>query len=208
MARMAPADYREFIRVAVDLPMNPKLAMIDEPAAGWAYVVSLCYCGQNLTDGSFPMPALLRLAGVKTPIARLLIDGGLWHETGHHCERCPQPMKGMGVVHDYLEQVRRGAGGRVGGIPGRPEVSCRSRRHISYVLRAAVYERDAWTCQGCDVVIPAATADERAGRKAPRSQDGRLELDHVRPYSQGGLDTLDNFQSLCGACNGAKGATV
>lgn len=106
MARSAPADYREFIRLSVDLPMNPKLAMIDDPAAGWAYVVSLCYCGQNLTDGSFPMGPLLRLAGVEGQVAKMLIVAGLWHETGHTCDRCPQPMAGMGVVHDYLVHQR------------------------------------------------------------------------------------------------------
>lgn len=106
MARSAPADYREFIRLSVDLPMNPKLAMIDDPAAGWAYVVSLCYCGQNLTDGSFPMGPLLRLAGVEGQVAKMLIVAGLWHETGHGCDRCPQPMAGMGVVHDYLVHQR------------------------------------------------------------------------------------------------------
>lgn len=106
MTRTHAPDYREFIRVSVDLPLNPKLAMIDDPAAGWAYVVALCYCGQNLTDGSFPMPVLLRLAGVDQTIARLLVDVGLWHETGHACDRCPQPMSGMGVVHDYLNHQR------------------------------------------------------------------------------------------------------
>lgn len=106
MTRMAPADYREFIRLSVDLPMNPKLATIDNPAAGWAYVVSLCYCGQNLTDGSFPMPAVLRLAGVRKTIATLLVRANLWHETGHGCDKCPQPMAGMGVVHDYLKHQR------------------------------------------------------------------------------------------------------
>lgn len=106
MARAHAPDYREFIRVSVDLPLNPKLAVIDEPAAGWAYVVALCYCGQNLTDGSFPMPVVLRLAGVEPAVARLLLDVGLWHETGHTCERCPQPMSGMGVVHDYLSHQR------------------------------------------------------------------------------------------------------
>lgn len=105
MAR-TPADYRDFIRVAVDLPDNPKLAMIDEPAAGWAYVVSLCYCGRNFTDGAFPLAPVLRMAGVKRAIADLLIGAGLWHETGHTCERCPQPMTGMAVVHDYLEHQR------------------------------------------------------------------------------------------------------
>jgi hypothetical protein len=105
-SRAAPADYREFIRLSVDLPMNPKLATIDNPAAGWAYVVSLCYCGQNLTDGAFPMPAVLRLAGVKKQVASMLVSAGLWHETGHSCDECPQPMAGMGVVHDYLKHQR------------------------------------------------------------------------------------------------------
>jgi hypothetical protein len=101
-----PADYREFVRVSVDLPANPKLAMIDNPAAGWAYVVSLCYCGQHLTDGSFPMTPLLRLAGVKPTVAKALIAAGLWHEAGHACDRCPQPMAGTGIVHDYLVHQR------------------------------------------------------------------------------------------------------
>jgi hypothetical protein len=101
-----PADYREFVRVSVDLPANPKLAMIDNPAAGWAYVVSLCYCGQHLTDGSFPMGVLLRLAGVKPAVAKALIGAGLWHQAGHACDRCPQPMSGTGIVHDYLVHQR------------------------------------------------------------------------------------------------------
>lgn len=106
MARSTPADYREFIRVSVDLPLNPKLAIIDEPAAGWAYVVSLCYCGQNLTDGTFPMKVLLRLAGVDDMIAGRLFDAGLWHLPGHSCARCPEPFPGMAVVHDYLVHQR------------------------------------------------------------------------------------------------------
>jgi hypothetical protein len=59
-----PADYREFVRVSVDLPANPKLAMSNDPAAGWAYVVSLCYCGQHRTACA-PLAAVLETAGVK-----------------------------------------------------------------------------------------------------------------------------------------------
>lgn len=106
MARSMPADYREFIRLSVDLPMNPKLAMIDEPAAGWAYVTALCYCGGNLTDGMFPRRVVLRLAGVDGDVAQRLIDARLWHEEGHDCERCSQPDAGMVVIHDYLGHQR------------------------------------------------------------------------------------------------------
>ncbi|MDN5933234.1 MAG: hypothetical protein L0I24_19570 [Pseudonocardia sp.] len=106
MARSTPADYREFVRLSVDLPMNPKLAMIDDPAAGWAYVTALCYCGGNLTDGSFPQTVVMRLAGVKTQVARSLFHAGLWHESGHDCPRCPDPSQGQVVIHDYLDHQR------------------------------------------------------------------------------------------------------
>lgn len=101
-----PADYREFVRVSVDLPTSPKLAALNDPTAGWAYICALCYCGQHLTDGVFPTETVLRLAGVRRPVARKLISIGMWHETGHECDRCPQPLRGQTVVHDYLEHQR------------------------------------------------------------------------------------------------------
>lgn len=107
MARSeAPADPRQYVRVSVDLPLNPKLAAIDDPAAAWAYVVSLCYCGNSLTDGFFPIAAVVRLAGVDMANAMALVEQGLWHKTGHGCRRCPQPKTGQGVVHDYLRHQR------------------------------------------------------------------------------------------------------
>ncbi|HCT3317067.1 TPA: HNH endonuclease [Corynebacterium striatum] len=33
---------------------------------------------------------------------------------------------------------------------------------------------------------------------------GRLELDHIRPHSAGGTDSLDNVQWLCTACHQEK----
>lgn len=107
MARSeAPADPRQYVRVSVDLPLNPKLAAIDDPAAAWAYVVSLCYCGSSLTDGFFPVAAVVRLAGVDMANAMALVEEGLWHKPGHGCRRCPQPKKGQAVVHDYLRHQR------------------------------------------------------------------------------------------------------
>lgn len=107
MARSeAPADPRQYVRVSVDLPLNPKLAAIDDPAAAWAYVVSLCYCGSSLTDGFFPVAAVVRLAGVDMANAMTLVEQGLWHKSGHNCRRCPQPKTGQAVVHDYLRHQR------------------------------------------------------------------------------------------------------
>jgi hypothetical protein len=103
---MSAQDRREFIRVCVDLPLNPKLAGLDDPAAGWLYVTSMCYCGRELTDGVFPLTIVLRLAGVEKDRAEALVKVGMWHEPGHDCPRCPQPEMGSMVVHDYLMHQR------------------------------------------------------------------------------------------------------
>lgn len=65
----------------------------------------------------------------------------------------------------------------------------RGRRHISDVLRMAVYERDGFTCLHC------------GGTE-------NLSLDHIHPYSRGGEDTIENLQTLCRSCNSRKGARV
>lgn len=101
-------DFREFVKIAVDLPDNPKLAMIDDPAAGWAYVVAICYCRQHRTDGAFPLGPLLRKAGTKKSVADKLMRVQLWHGPGHSCDRCPQPMPGTAVIHDYLLHQQSG----------------------------------------------------------------------------------------------------
>ena len=63
------------------------------------------------------------------------------------------------------------------------------RRHISPALRTAVYDRDGWACVTC-----AATQD--------------LTLDHIYPYSVGGLDTKENLQTMCRPCNARKGVRI
>lgn len=102
----APADPRPYVRLSVDLPLNPKLAAIDDPASGWAYVVSLCYCGNSLTDGMFPLAAVLRIAGCDMANAIALAEQGLWHMQDHECSRCPQPKAGQAYIHDYLRHQR------------------------------------------------------------------------------------------------------
>lgn len=107
MARDSVApDRREYVRVSVDLPLHPKLATIDDPHASWLYVASLCYCGGNLTDGTFQLVVVARMAGVDKEIGKKLISVGMWHEQGHDCPKCPQPPDGALVVHDYLRHQR------------------------------------------------------------------------------------------------------
>lgn len=63
------------------------------------------------------------------------------------------------------------------------------RPPIPSLLRQAVYERDGHQCLRCG-----ATEE--------------LTLDHIYPYSMGGADTFENFQTLCRPCNSRKGAKV
>lgn len=108
----APSDSREFVRISVDLPTNPKLAALDNPAAGWAHVTAICYAGQHFTDGHFPVVTVVRMAGVEMSVVEDLASAGLWHLPSHDCGVCEQPKHGYAVVHDYLEHQRSAAEAR------------------------------------------------------------------------------------------------
>lgn len=70
---------------------------------------------------------------------------------------------------------------------------CRVERgKVSNQLRFQIYERDGYRCKQCG-----RTEDEVGG----------LEIDHIRPISQGGKSELHNLQTLCRDCNKEKGAT-
>lgn len=112
MKTVAPSDSREFVRIAVDLPTNPKLAALDNPAAGWAHVTAICYSGQHFTDGHFPVVTVVRMAGVDMSVVEDLASAGLWHLPSHDCGVCEQPKHGYAVVHDYLEHQRSAAEAR------------------------------------------------------------------------------------------------
>jgi len=109
MGRAASPDPRQYVRIANDLPLNPKIARLNNPAAAWAYVASLCYCGSSLTDGHFPIAVVIRLAGVPKSTEKLLVSAGLWHLAGHDCKDCDQPEIGEAIVHDYLQHQRSAA---------------------------------------------------------------------------------------------------
>lgn len=56
-------------------------------------------------------------------------------------------------------------------------------------IRWQVFQRDGWKCVAC-------------GMSA--LEDTVLHIDHIVPRSLGGPDTLENFQTLCQACNLGK----
>lgn len=57
---------------------------------------------------------------------------------------------------------------------------------ISKAVRLFIYSRDNYACRQCSI-----TSD--------------LTLDHIRPIVAGGTNAIDNLQTLCRRCNGAKG---
>lgn len=71
--------------------------------------------------------------------------------------------------------------------------------------RVIVYRRDHFTCQapGCGVRILPPDVAEYAGAFIYG-----LEVDHVKPYRDGGLFIPANLQTLCVPCNNKKGSTA
>jgi hypothetical protein len=63
------------------------------------------------------------------------------------------------------------------------------RKPISKKLRFEVFKRDKFTCQYC-------------GRMSP---DVILEVDHIKPVSDGGKNELINLVTSCRDCNRGKG---
>ncbi|OGL35671.1 hypothetical protein A3F38_02445 [Candidatus Saccharibacteria bacterium RIFCSPHIGHO2_12_FULL_48_21] len=64
-------------------------------------------------------------------------------------------------------------------------------RTIPLSLRVKVLSRDKFRCVFCG--------------KSPAINAGTiLHIDHIKPFSKGGENTLDNLQTLCQDCNLGK----
>ncbi|MFY9642107.1 MAG: HNH endonuclease [Rhodomicrobium sp.] len=82
-----------------------------------------------------------------------------------------------------------------------PRESVLLERAISARLRAAVLDRDGFTCQMCG--LAPGDIDPSTGRKV------RLHLGHIIDKSLGGKNELSNLRALCSTCNqGAKNVTA
>lgn len=68
-------------------------------------------------------------------------------------------------------------------------LSAEQKIRVMPAIRWQVFQRDQWKCVSC-------------GRN---SHNGViLHVDHIIPRSRGGLDSLDNYQTLCDVCNIGK----
>lgn len=74
-------------------------------------------------------------------------------------------------------------------------------RPISAKLRAAVLDRNGFTCQMCG--LSPGDIDPSTNRKV------RLHIGHIKDKSLGGKEELSNLRALCSTCNqGAKNITT
>lgn len=73
-----------------------------------------------------------------------------------------------------------------------PDRKPRRPRELTESEKEQVKRRDGKQCLCC-------------GASGPYQ---RLQVDHIRPYSQGGDSTIENSQSLCRVCNDAKGEDI
>lgn len=78
-----------WVKIDDNLPQNPKLRRVSV-AARWAYISSICYAGNNRTDGFIPFGALA-LLDANNKISVDLVAVNLW-----------EPAEGGWYIHDFL----------------------------------------------------------------------------------------------------------
>jgi hypothetical protein len=67
----------------------------------------------------------------------------------------------------------------------------KTTRHINWRLRFLILRRDHYKCRAC-------------GRSPATQSNVRLQVDHIKPWSQGGETIAANLQTLCDRCNIGK----
>jgi hypothetical protein len=66
------------------------------------------------------------------------------------------------------------------------------RKSLSKKVRFEVFKRDSFKCQYCGSVPPSVV----------------LEIDHIKPVSKGGTNSIDNLLTSCFNCNRGKSDTL
>lgn len=66
------------------------------------------------------------------------------------------------------------------------------RKNITENVRYEVFARANFRCEAC-------------GNSPKIDNDCVLHVDHIIPFSLGGIDNITNYQCLCGSCNISKG---
>ena len=88
-----------------------------------------------------------------------------------------------------IYEVFNGQGVQDKDLSGRKDFPKYKRTRIDIHVRIGIFRRDGYCCKHC-------------GEQFSRRQ---LELDHIKPISTGGDDSIENLQTLCRTCNRKKG---
>lgn len=91
-------------------------------------------------------------------------------------------------TYDKLDYIFTGKDEEISDLPMKL-VANKSKRAVSLGLRYKIFKRDAFKCVSC-------------GRSA--NDGAKLHVDHVMPFSFGGLTELNNLKTLCFECNIGK----
>lgn len=94
-----------WVRFDDQASIHRKVAPLDDATYRlWREAIE--WCSRNTTDGRI---AAKELAGTSKRAskarARVLVDQGLWHDAGHHCDspKCPPSGVDGWLIHDYLD---------------------------------------------------------------------------------------------------------
>lgn len=111
-----------------------------------------------------------------------LLKGHFMGNKGYELEIMPSYNNTTDMFNSYDKQIK------VNQLPHKV-AEAQISRNISLGIRYTVLDRDNGKCKLC-------------GR---RPNDGvKLHVDHIVPYSLGGLTVIDNLQTLCDECNIGK----
>lgn len=194
-----------FFQVDDQLHANQKASTLAEAALGgdlvgvaalglWTMAGS--YCQAALTDGLISHVRLMKILLNKDAVdllAARLVEVGLWHTAGHHCEQCGPVKEGHYLFHDWF-QFGYDTGDNV-------RLARAKRKELQDPqIRADVWARDAedypkcsrGKCRYCGVMV----------YKKTSKGETRPEMDHVDPTLAVGVR---NIVLSCAACNRTKG---
>lgn len=140
---MAERQPKKRYVVSDGMPAHPKLVEAGGDA-GWLHVCALGYCSRYGTDGVISLKQALDVSDRRSAakLIKILVEQDLWHAPGHQCKKCPQPLPGRYVIHDFLEELggsadeaavrqAKGTGGAFGNhqrwheLRGQPDPECR-----------------------------------------------------------------------------------
>lgn len=165
---------------------HPKFIRAGNAALGlWLRCGS--YSAQHLLEGFVPKNVVKPFGGTAAQIRKLL-EAGLWHEAGHDCKRCSQPVDGY-MIHDFFEGGRNTTRAQhEANKQGAAERAAKSRAN----RKAAGSERES---------------DPKANRNGTGSRSDRVQNEPHFPSSTAGQGTLSHRTPAEGAAHTHATAT-